>query len=70
MAAPDRRYRIELKPSAAAEFAKIPEKVRERMAVRIDDLATVPRPNGSKKLEGEDETYRIRVGDYRILYQL
>jgi mRNA interferase RelE/StbE len=70
MAAPGRRYEIELKPSAAAELARIPRKVRERIAVRIDALAAVPYPPGSKKLEGEDETYRIRVGDYRILYQV
>ncbi|MGP0069515.1 MAG: type II toxin-antitoxin system RelE family toxin [Isosphaeraceae bacterium] len=70
MAAQDRRYEIELKPSAAAELAKFPRKVRERIAARINALTAIPRPPGSKKLEGEDETYRIRVGDYRILYQV
>jgi mRNA interferase RelE/StbE len=70
MAAPGHRFRIELKPSAEAALAKIPKKTRERIAVRIDALSGDPHPSGCKKLEGEDETYRIRVGDHRILYQV
>jgi mRNA interferase RelE/StbE len=64
------RYRIELKSSAAAELAKIPKNRRQRIADRINALANEPHPPGSKKLEGEANAYRIRVGDYRILYQV
>lgn len=38
--------------------------------MKIDELATSPRPNGVKKLKGKENTYRIRVGDYRILYEI
>jgi mRNA-degrading endonuclease RelE of RelBE toxin-antitoxin system len=48
MAAPGGRYEIELKPSVAADLAKFPRKVRERIAARINDLAAIPHPPGSK----------------------
>lgn len=41
-----------------------------RLGRRIDSLAENPRPQGVKKLSGEDDMYRIRVGDYRIIYQI
>lgn len=44
--------------------------MRRRIKQRIDSLAQNPYPSGIKKLEGEDELYRLRVGDYRILYQV
>lgn len=62
-------YRIEIKKSAAKELKKITEKDQERIIERIQGLAQDPRPPGSKKLSGE-EKYRIRQGDYRILYQI
>ena len=36
----------------------------------VDQLAGTPRPSGCKKLHGADDTYRIRVGDYRIIYSV
>jgi mRNA interferase RelE/StbE len=39
-------------------------------AVRIDALALDPRPPASKKLPGGEDLYRIRVGDYRVIYQV
>ena len=62
-------YRIEIKKSAAKELEKIKGKDQERIIERIRGLAHDPRPPGSKKLSGE-EKYRIRQGDYRILYQI
>ena len=41
-----------------------------RLGRRIDSLAENPRPQGVKKLSGEDDMHRIRVGDYRIIYQI
>lgn len=67
---PHQRYRIELKPSAAKALAGIPHPDRLRIARRIDALAGDPRPAGAVKLAGEDELYRVRVGDYRIVYQI
>lgn len=62
-------YRIEIKKSAGKELRKIKRKDQERIIERIRGLAKNPRPPGSKKLSGE-EKYRIRQGDYRILYQI
>ena len=63
-------YRIELKPSAVKALAKIPQPHRGRIAKRIDRLAENPRPHGVKKLEDKSSLYRIRVGDYRVVYQI
>ena len=63
-------YRIELAPKALRDFKALDESVRGRIARRIDSLAENPFPSGIKKLAGEDELYRLRVGDYRVLYQV
>jgi len=63
-------YTVELKPSAAKALEALPRPDQRRIAARIDTLATDPRPVGVKKLEGEDALYRVRVGDYRIVYQI
>ena len=44
--------------------------VRKRLAPVIDRLADEPRPRGVAKLKGAEESYRLRVGGYRILYEL
>ena len=62
-------YRIVIKKSAGKELEKIRGKNRIRIIERIRSLAENPRPDGHKKLSGE-EKYRIRQGDYRILYQI
>jgi mRNA interferase RelE/StbE len=63
-------YRIEVKPSAADALARIPQPHRRRIARKIDQLADNPRPRGAKALEGQLSLYRIRVGDYRVIYQV
>ncbi len=63
-------YRIEVKPSAADALAKIPQPHRARIVRKIDRLADNPRPRGAIVLEGKSSLYRIRVGDYRIIYQI
>jgi len=62
-------YRITIKRSASKEIDKIALKDRKRIIIKIRSLASDPRPPGSKKLSGQ-EKYRIRQGDYRILYQI
>lgn len=62
-------YKIVLKKSAAREIERIPQADRVRIVAKISDLATTPRPDGCKKLSGQ-EKYRIRQGNYRILYQI
>jgi mRNA interferase RelE/StbE len=62
-------YTILFKKSAEREFEKLPQSVAKRMVPIIDGLAIEPRPNGSKKLSGKDQPlWRVRVGDYRIVY--
>lgn len=60
-------YRIEIKRSAARELEHVPLKDRRRIVSKIRGLAQDPRPYGSQKLAG-NESYRLRQGDYRIVY--
>ena len=63
-------YRVALTESAEKELHAIPSKVAARIVSRLEDLATAPRPHGCKKLKGGDNEWRIRVGDYRIVYEI
>lgn len=63
-------YRVEFAPKAARQFRALDKGLQTRLVRRIDGLAANPRPQGVKKLAGEDDLYRLRVGDYRILYQI
>ena len=62
-------YNIEIKRSAAKELAALPKPDRLRIITRIQALARDPRPEGCQKLSGL-ERYRVRQGDYRILYEI
>lgn len=64
------RYRIELSRGAEKALAALPGEARRRIASKIDALAENPRPPGTKKLTGEDDLYRVRVGDYRVVYEI
>lgn len=63
-------YQIVFAPVAARQFRKLASKVRGWIAPHIDALATNPRPHGVEKLKGEEKLYRIRVGDYRVIYEI
>jgi len=63
-------YAIEFAPAAARQLGSIPRKEQVRMASRIDALVSDLRPPGYVKLRGSEGIYRIRVGDYRVLYQV
>jgi mRNA interferase RelE/StbE len=62
-------YNIVIKKSALKELSLIPAPYNVKIVKAIDNLAQNPRPTGVKKLKGE-EAYRIRVGDYRIVYSI
>ena len=64
------RYEIQLAPAALRSLKKLQRPIQVRLAHAIDSLAVDPRPPGTTKLSGEDELYRIRVGDYRIIYSI
>jgi mRNA interferase RelE/StbE len=61
-------YRILLRPAAIRDLDSLDAKVRGRMERAIDRLRDNPRPPGSKKLVGFENEWRLRVGDYRVLY--
>jgi mRNA interferase RelE/StbE len=61
-------YHIEVSPTAARQLKKIDGRVLSQIAAKIDSLALEPRPHGCEKLSGYDDLYRVRVGDYRIVY--
>jgi len=63
-------YRIEFARKAARQFQDLPATIQKRLKPKINALAQNPRPRGVKKLEGEEDLYRLRVGDYRIIYQV
>lgn len=63
-------YRVEFTSRAARDLAALPTLTQKRIAARIDALALDPRPSASKKLHGGEDLYRIRVGDYRMIYQV
>ena len=64
-------YRLLIKKSAAKELEAIAgKKDRERITRRILALADNPRPPGAEKLSGTSEKYRVRQGDFRILYEI
>lgn len=63
-----KQYDVELKQSARKELERLPNAVIARIIAKLEMLADDPRPPGCKKLTGGDSEYRIRVGDYRIVY--
>ncbi len=63
-------YRVELGRTAEREFLRLDKSIRERIAPRLRALEANPHPPGSLKLAGEENAYRIRVGDWRIIYEI
>jgi len=63
-------YRIVIPKPAQKQLDNISKIERDRVILTLRSLADDPRPNGVKKLKGYDNTYRVRVGDYRIIYEI
>lgn len=63
-------YKIQFERSAAKQLGKLEKRVQIKIAAKIDGLADDPRPHGYKKLVDEGGTCRIKVGGYRILYDI
>jgi mRNA interferase RelE/StbE len=63
------KYRVDLENRAQRELLELPKEIQRRLSTVLDDLQVNPRPPGAKKLIGK-EGYRIRKGDYRILYTI
>jgi mRNA interferase RelE/StbE len=64
-------YQIIISNSAEKDMDKLPKPALKKVAVAIDNLSEAPRPTGCKKLKGaHDNLWRVRVGDYRIIYSI
>ncbi len=63
-------YQIQLSGRAERQLRKLVPATQSLIGIAIDTLATAPRPAGAKKLKGEENVYRIRVRDYRIVYEI
>ena len=61
-------YRVVLKPSVEKELRPLPPSMVARIVERIETLSHDPFPHHSIKLAGTEQLYRIRVGDYRVVY--
>lgn len=64
------KYKISILPSALKSLKNIDQKFAKKIRERIWALADNPRHNGSLKLSGEINSYRTRVGKYRIIYEI
>jgi len=64
------RYAVEITPAATRQIRKLHPTLQARILGRISGLADVPRPPGCTKLTGRDNLYRLRVGDFRVLYSI
>lgn len=64
------RYDLRIVRSAEKEFTAIPARDRNRLTMKISQLIHQPRPHGVEKLAGTDGYYRIRQGDWRVVYQI
>ena len=62
--------RIEFARSATKDLREIDRKWIPKIVAEIANLADDPRPAGCKKLVGSEHTYRIRIGDYRVIYEI
>ncbi len=65
-----KRYQVEIARRAVRSIARLPRNDQIRVRTAIDLLATEPRPPRCVALVGEDSVYRVRVGDYRIIYEV
>ncbi len=66
-----KKYQVIISKVAGKELRQFPKNVIEKVYTKMLSLADNPRPNGCKKLEGYNENlWRVRVGDYRIIYSV
>jgi mRNA interferase RelE/StbE len=63
-------YKIEIKKSVLKALKRLDKQTLDKIKDKIDELAHDPRPSGCKKLVDEENLYRIRVGNYRVVYEI
>jgi mRNA interferase RelE/StbE len=63
-------YRVFLERAAEKDLKRLSSEVHDRVIIAIRGLASDPRPSGCRKLAGSKHDWRIRVGDYRVVYEI
>ena len=63
-------YKVVIPKPVQKQLSDLPKNQRDRLITDIRLLAEIPRPSGVKKLKGYENIYRIRVGDYRVIYEV
>lgn len=63
-------YNIEWKSSATKELRKLPKEIIEKVVTVVESLSLRPRPVGVKKLTASQNSYRIRINEYRVIYNI
>ncbi|WP_427134922.1 type II toxin-antitoxin system RelE family toxin [Pseudarthrobacter sp. S9] len=63
-------YAVQVAPAAVRQLRKLSPDPRRRIQAAIELLAETPRPPGAKKLSGSSGDWRVRTGDYRIIYEI
>ena len=63
-------YRVIVARSARKELERLPRAVSDRVLDALERLQEQPRPLGSKKLRGSEDLWRVRIGDYRVVYAI
>ncbi len=64
------QYAVFFKPSADKALRRLPKEIQRRIIIAVNNLQDDPRPAGSMKMQGGDDLWRIRVGDYRVVYTI
>ena len=64
------KFEVRLSKRAHRELLSLESSIRSRIIQRLEELGEDPFPRGVAKLQGRDDAYRVRVGDYRILYEV
>jgi mRNA interferase RelE/StbE len=64
------QYRVFFKSSADRALKRLPVAVQRRIVAEVDSLANNPRPPGVAKMSGAENLWRIRIGDYRVVYEI
>lgn len=63
-------FQVQIAPAALRQLRKLDRAAQARVGAAIDLLAATPRPSGATKLVGGDGEWRVRTGDYRIVYEI
>ncbi|MBW4650259.1 MAG: type II toxin-antitoxin system RelE/ParE family toxin [Kastovskya adunca ATA6-11-RM4] len=63
-------YQVEIAPAAQRQIRKLTTDVQQKIIQRLEALAVDPYPAGVVKMRGEQSLYRVRLGDYRIIYEI